>query len=334
MSTNQASVDAINNKKALIEAQDALMKAQVALLKNRFPAFSEDFGNAGALTIESAERDKFHVTARSAEAFRSAARQIANAIKNDGNPVVLMTDADRASVPTFWSERAALQRVDSEIIKLLGDIPKDPDKESSLALFGIGTIMSQVAQFTQLARTDRSLAFTDSLLPDELLYDLVAIELSQTALYPGAAVDAILATGAASTFAKQFDAIAKRRATLTKVDGKDKEKAAAVLAEFDELSARLVAVDASTEMPLLLTVLRGELVDQFLIASKGRTLSIKVASKGGTSLKVTSVWRSDRLYAAGGVVASYRLTAPGPNGGIAKAGVVISETPFKYIPLE
>jgi hypothetical protein len=292
---NQAGVDALNDKKALVEAQDALVKAQAVLIEDQFPAFPEGFGKAGALSGDSAERDKFHVTARSAEAFAPAAQQIANAIKGDGKPVVLITDADRASIPTFWFERAALKRLDAEIIKILGAAPTEPDKESPLALLGIGTLLSQVAQFTQLARTDRSLAFTDSLLPDELLYDLVAIELPQMVLYPARAMDGLIANGASSTFAKQFDSVAKRRASLAKVDGKDKETAAALLAELDGLSARLAAVDAATKMPLLLTVLRGELVDQHLTTSTGSTLSIKVASKGGVSLKTTSIWRSERL---------------------------------------
>lgn len=329
----QDAIDALNDKKALLEAQTNLLKAEADLIKAQNPAFPDNFGKQGSLTIETAERDKFHVTARSAESFAIAAKKLAQLVREEKKLTALISDLDRATLPLYWAEKLNLNKLNSDIESVLGPIPlgKPTPESVGAALFGVGTVLSQLAQFTNLFKTDKNIAFTDSTLPDELLLDMLAVELGETVLYPGGAVDAILTSGGRAFFSRELGAAMARRSELVKLG----EKGASVLASLDATTTRLGASDASTKLPLLLAVIRGELVDQYVTAAE-RILSVKIAVKGGTSLKTSSIWRSDRLYVSGGVVVAYRLTSPEKDGSgkVVRAGVVTEETSFVQVPLK
>lgn len=332
---NQSAIDTLTDKKALLDAQDALVKSEATLEKDKFPGFGENFGKSGALTVDSAERDKFHITAMSAQAFPDAAGKLAAILIEEGKPVVLLTDADRNVVPLYWSEKLRLDRIDANVLSLIGPPPKTATPEGVAELLGIGSLLSEISQFTQLFRTDKNIAYADSLLPDELFLDLVAVEAKSKVLYPSGTLDALLTGSYGSDFARQLQKSFQRRDSLLSITSAGKkEKAAAILAEMDSLASNLSTPDASTKVPLLMNVLRGELVQGSIKAADGRVLSVRVAAKGGASLRTSSVWRSDRLYASGGVIVTYRLTSGGPFPTIIRAGVILSETKFVRLPLD
>lgn len=332
---NQPTIDQINDRKALIDAQDALIKSQIALIKDSYPAFGEDFGKKGALTIESGERDKFHVTARSAAAFAAVADELAALVKPEADegkrPIVILVDADRIAFQLYWTEKLALDSLQARVAAVLQESVTFAPQAVGTALFTVGTALSQLAQFTQIFRTDKNVAFTDSLLPDEFLLDLVVLRLPVASVrYPSGELDRFLSKDFQSPYAKQLSDVLSKHGRLL-ASG---EAAKNVLGELTTLSTRLVTPDATTKVPALLTVLRGELVQGHVSQAEARTLSVKIASKGGTSLKTSSIWRSDRLYASGGLIVTYRIADAGPNSKVLKAGVVSSESGFVRIPLD
>lgn len=335
---NQAEIDQLTDQKALIDAQVGLATSQASQAKGQFPSFGDNFGKTGALTVETSERDKFHVTARSAESFVSAAKQIATILSAEiATPVVLLTDADRNAIPIYWSERIRLNRLLTDT-KPFSDVTSPTPEAAGAAISGVGALLSQVAEFSQLFRTNKSVAFDDSLLPDEFLLDLVAAEPTTMGklLYPAGALDSLLEGASSTQFGKDIATLFSRRLKLTAALAvKDKKEiASAILAEMDTLATRLVATDAATKVPELLTVMRGELASDYLKVADGRTFSLKVAAKGGASLKTSSIWHSDRLYASGGIVVTYRLSSGGQLATVKKAGVIVSETKFMRIPLD
>lgn len=342
---NQPEIDALKAETALLNAKADLAKAQAAA----FPALPEGTGKNGTLTVETADRDKFHVTARAAESFRDAAKKLAEILKGS-DQMALLTDADRNAMVTYKAESAKLASLTTRMQSLLG--PKSP-KPEALGLIGVAGLLTQVAQFTKLVRTDKNLAFTDVSLPDELLLDLLVVELPGTLLYPAAALDAVYAGSLGSAYANSVREVSTRRAEAAAIakleipepkDAKDakgakakeealkrKEEAVALLAEIDALATALVAIDANTKLPALMFILRGELAEGYVQVAQARVLTVRVEAKGGSSLKTSSIWRSDRLYAAGGAVVSFRVTKQAE---IVKAGIVTSETQFVRIPLD
>lgn len=341
---NQAAIDALADQKALIDAQSELAKSEATLAKNKFPGFGDNFGKKGAVTVESAERDKFHITAKSAEAFPDAAKRILTALALDPTkPVVLLTEADRNAIPIYLSEKIKLDRLKRTMDDLLGAEVATAVKEGNAGLLSIGSLLSEVAQFTQLFRTDKSIAFDQSSLPDEFLLDLIAQQAQAMVIYPSAAMDALWTAGVSSKFGELTSALFKRRGKLSEFVEKAKGKkdqvsaaasAAAAIVELDALATTLATPDTNTKIPLLITVFRGEFVSDSLSINSGRALTVKVVEKGGASLKTSSIWHSDRLYASGGIVATYRLTSGMTVPTVEKAGVVVSETKFVRVPLD
>ncbi len=330
---NQPTIDLINQQKALLTAQDELVKLQAALIKDASPSLGDNFGRKGTLTIESGERDKFHVTARSAAAFATVADELVKRVKTapGAGPIVILVDADRAAFQTYWIEKFALDNLDTRIRQVLKKPPAAQAQALGMTVFAVGTALAQLAQLPQLFRTDKSVAFTDSVLPDELLLDLVALRLPTDALkYPSAELDGIMAKDFRSRYAEKLKDVLDLRQALVSAGDAAKDG----LDELKTLSTRLATSDTTTKVPGLLTVLRGEIVANHVELQDARTLSIKVASKGGASLKTSSIWRSDRLYASGGLIVSYRLADASKNARLLQAGVVSAESGFERIRLD
>jgi hypothetical protein len=323
----------MNSEKAFLEAQSALFKARVDSEKQQFPGFGDNFGKSGASSFEAAGRDKFHVTAKTAGAYQIAAKELAKILLGEQEASVLLTEADRNSVPAYLNESTRLTRIGLEVRQLLG-ASLAPEASGSAALIGVGSLLSELAQVTKLFRTDKNVSFSDVDLPDELLTDLIAVEAGAKVIYPSAYVDSLLDGSYATTFAQGLKQILSRRSELLKLTGANKAKADVVLTEINQWASQLTAPDATTKLPLLLTVLRGEVVSGAIKGVSGRTLNIKVLAEGGSSLKTSSIWRSDRLYASGGVVVSYTIAKGGTAPAIIKAGLITSETPFQRIPLK
>ena len=329
---NQAEIDALNDEKALLEARSALDKAKATGIKERFPGFDKDFGKEGALIIESAERDKFHVTARAADAFLIAAQKLAAIHSEVPGKSVLLTNLDRSAVPTYWRENRRLIKIATEVRDLLG--PKvTPEALPAAGILSVGSMLSELAQFTKLVRGDKSIAFAVTDLPDEILLDALTVAAKGSVLYPASTLDALLDGSYPTEFGKILLDVTKRRSELLTAPGAKQARAKAVLAELDAMAADLSAADTLTQAPLLMTVLRGEVVNRDLISTNGQVFAIKIVAKGGTSLKDSRIWRSDRPYAAGGVVTAYRITTGGTSPTILRAGVVTQETAFQQIPL-
>jgi hypothetical protein len=171
--------------------------------------------------------------------------------------------------------------------------------------------------------------------------DLLAVQLPDKLLYPAVAVDAVYSGAIVSTYGSTLRKTMERRGQLAAIasesnpkDEKRKAQAGALLAELDSLSTALLTPDATTKLPMLMLIMRGEIGDAYVSQAGGRVLTVRIAAKGGSSLKTSSIWRSDRLYAAGGVIATYRLTGGNNNPRVLKAGAVTAETGFVEVPLK
>lgn len=331
---NQTQIDELTHKKELVKAESDLLAAEAELQKNKFPALPAGIGKAGVLTVEEAGRDKFHVTARTADAFEQAAAKLARLLMDQPGRITVLTDADKNALPMYWTQNQNLKRIEDRFLVVLG--PPTMATTESAALLGLGALLSQVQQLSQAFRTDKSLSFTDADVPDDFLLELL-LQRAPQLLYPGIALDGALTGRDTTDFIKALQALYSRRDALRVWAGSDKAKketAAALTADLDAFLTALMTPDASTKTPLLVTVLRGELTTTFLTLSNRLALSIRVASKGGASLKTSSWWRSDRLYASGGVTVLYRLTDGALLGTVLKAGVVNAETSFVQIPLD
>lgn len=330
---NQSQIDQINDSKALIEAQDNLLKAQTALIRDTYPALG-DLGKKGALTVETADRDKFHVTARSAQAFALIADQLVAVLGADpvkAGPIVLLQDSDRAATQVYVLEAMALESLEAKVASLLAEPPKATPMALGGGLLELSAILTQVGQFTQLFRTDKSVSFTDSLLSDDVLMDLVAWKIGsgRTVHYPAGELDRFFAKDFTSDYSTRLRALLRKRDAVAKLGDKGK----AVFDEMTTLATRLSTPDAATKLPPLLVVLRGELVQNYLSTDGVSLLTVKVVTKGGASLKTSNFFRSDRLYAAGGAVISYRVATSGKNSKTVSSGVLTAESGFVEVPL-
>lgn len=323
----------LKEKKELIEAQTALLKAQNALIKEQFPQLEDSFGKKGALSIGTADRDKFHVTARSAESFQTVATLLAAKIeaartKQQKKTVLVLTDTDRTAAASYLAaQRTALTLV-NRTRQSLGQ-PEVQPQAVGATVFAVGTALSQLAGFTKAFRADRDIAFTDSLLPEELLVDLLVVSLGDTARYPAGEADRLLAADYTSGFLDLLKLLLDARAALVAKGDATKDLVTAI----DQELTRLAAIDATTKLPALLTVLRGEKVSLALAAADAVSVTVSIASKGGVSMKTSNFFRSDRLYASGGLIVSYRIATTGKDSKLVDADVLVSESGLVEIPL-
>lgn len=329
----QPEIDAMNHTRAFVEAETALLKANIDAAKQKFPGLGDSSGKSGELSFDTAGRDKFHVSARTAEAYQSAAKELAKILLDEQEACVLLTDADRNSVPVFLNESTRLMRIFLELRELV-EIPVVQEGSVAASIVGAGSLLTELAQITRLFRSDKAVSFTDADLPDELLTDLIAVEAKNKVIYPNAYLDSLLDGSYSTNFGQSLKKVLDRRNDLRKVTGVNKVKAETLMAEITQWSLQLTNADAITRAPMLLTILRGEVVTEAMKRAGGRTLNVKVLAEGGTSLKTSNIWRSDKLYASGGVVISYRVAKGGLAPSITKAGVISSETPFQLIPLK
>jgi len=317
----QASTTQAKNEKEWVQAQADLLKAEAELAKAKYPALPEGLGKDGTLTVDAADRDKMHVMARTAESYETAAKRLAELVRGVGK-VVMLTEADRHAILIYQSERRRLDGI-------LSRLPKPAagsTKTESLGLVGAAAALSQIVQIAKLFRTDRGLSFTQVELPDEFLLDLIAVNASsEDLLYPGGELDSIYSDTFPSDYRNAVWRLLEQRQKLALPP--------ALLTEIDALLTALAAVDATTKQPYLITVLRGELGARRVDAAKGKTFTVRVAGKGGMSMKTSGTFRSDQLYASGGVIVTYRLTGGDGNPGIVKAGFISEESKFVKVPL-
>ncbi|MGK5078906.1 hypothetical protein [Janthinobacterium sp. HLX7-2] len=333
-------VDAAKDETTLNEAIAAKNKSEATLAASEFPAFPDGFGKAGTVTVDAADRDKFHVTARTAESFKKAAQALAATLPaaKAGKMSILLTDADRNAVAVYFKESQRIGAITKDMCALVNDKALIKPEAFGPELIGVGSLLNEIAQFAKLFRTDKSISFTSTDLADDILFDLLAVAASDKLIYPAGGIDALLDGSYATEFAKAVRTMTQCRAAPPKAPiTSDKDKA--TVAAVDALATELASADTVTRQPILLSALRGELVQNSL-ASANAFLSVKVAAKGGASLKTSSIWRSDRLYAAGGVVVAYRLTEKGDPGQgnvivpkVLIADVITQETEFVQVPL-
>lgn len=344
---NQAKIDELTKQKDLVKAEVDLLTEQNNLTKAKFAALPDGLGKAGTLTVEEGGKDKFHVAARTADAFEIAATKLVAEIKDQPGPITLVTDSDIAAAPFFLAQRATLTRISKLLEPLEEEMKKNPkpgvaEKEATkesvgAAIYAAGTALSQLQQIMKAVKTDKTLSFTDADIPEEFLLDLLVYKAPDKLVYPSLALENVLAGGSDSDFMKDLDSLAQRRRTLVTWAGTDKgrkEKISQVTAEAETFASALYVPDQTTKAIPLVAVLRGEATNNHLVASQARSLRIRIASKGGASLKTSAWWRNDRLYASGGAVVLYRVVDGKSQGQILKAGVVNAETAFVRISLD
>lgn len=338
---------------ALITAKKTLADAQAAYEKAQSPGFGAGFGKSGALAVgQDLIQDKFHVTVRTAESFPIAAKQLAAALSGEDKPAVLLGKLDREALPIFYAAKVMLDELKRKT-KVLADQKPLLNKENleifrmstpfsvsnlgafSMPMLGAGAFLSQLAQFTQLFRTDKTISFVDSgTIPDELLLDLVAMEAKDKILYPYAAIDSLLTGQIKTEFDLKMSVVSALRDQVEKMNiGDKRDLAKPLLDEINAFMTSMTTPDATTKMPAILTVMRGELADKYLQESNGKMLAVNILIKGGANLKTSSIWRSDQIYASGGVAVTYRLISGGAKPAVLKAGVITTETKFTQIPL-
>ncbi|MGA7179828.1 MAG: hypothetical protein WBX11_09630 [Thiobacillaceae bacterium] len=100
---------------------------------------------------------------------------------------------------------------------------------------------------------------------------------------------------------------------------------------YKDLMGSLIATDATTKAPLLLTVLQGETTSKSLL-DVDALLSARRLTVAGFSVKSESIWRSDQLFASGGVIVSYQITDK--NGNLKKVGIVTKEGKLHRVDLK
>jgi hypothetical protein len=329
---HQAQIDALNDKAALLEAKHKLDKLRAEGGGEQFPALPQGTGKAGTLEFVSDNRDKFHVTARTADAFQKAAEKLAWELQGLDS-LTLLGLTDKAALAAYRVEHIRILQLQGSVQRLTGPAPE------SMGVIGIAALLIQLSQITQIVREDKSISFTASELPDEIFLDLLAVRMGNKLRYPAASLEAAYTGGYPTDLQNSIRAILARRQLLvdivnstTTAKGR-KDNAAALLGEIDDLAGKLVALDATTKQSYLMTLVRGEAAERSMRETEGRSLQVSLPSQGGMSLKTSSIWRSDRLYASGGVVVAFRVTGGSATPTVLRAGVLSVETPFVEIPL-
>lgn len=327
---NAEAIKAITDRTNVLQAQKDLIDAQKSIIDAMFPSFGDKFGKSGEATIESGEGDKFHATSKSAEALREAAGTLyaAVAAASENKKIALVTDDDRRSISAYIIARKDVESLGSSLQKIIDEEKQTQDtKGVGLAPYAVGQLLSEIAQFTKLFRTDHSLFFTTPNLPEQLFVDLVAASAKgkQEIIYPAAGLD-VTFSQEGSPFLQLLKSLGDKRAQLSSAaTNKNKD----LLDHYEKFMSALLAVDDS-KFPLLFYVIRGESATNAIKEAEGRILTVKLTHQAGTTMRVSSVWRRDRLFASGGVIVSYRYT---DGATVVTADVVTVDAGLSEIPL-
>ncbi|MBK5913561.1 hypothetical protein [Rhodocyclus purpureus] len=318
------------------EDWNKLLNSQNEVIKSAFSLLAAE-ARKGELSVSDSERDKFHVTARTAEACTAIAARLAELTENARTsvagvrrPLVVLADADTAAVHAFVREDILLAALESRVRALL---PEQESRERVLTLAtgvaAAGSLLTLAGEAARIFRSDRNLAYTIADLSDDVLLDLVAAQCASDNLrYPAGELDRLLDAHYESAYARRLEALLQQKTELAALG----DKASTVLDEFGSLLNRLAEVPAGSKTTLLFTLLRGELVRDALQTEDAISLSVGVISKGGTSMKVSHSLKSDTLFAAGGLIVSYRICAQGKDARLLTAGILVEESGFKEVP--
>ena len=319
------------------EDWNKLLSSQNEVIKSAFSLLASE-PRKGELSVTDGERDKFHVTARTAEAFSAVAARLAEvtedarvSVAGVRRPLVILADADTAAVHAFVREEILLAALESRVRALL---PEQESRERVLTLAagvaGAGSLLTLAGEVARIFRSDRNLAYTMiAELSDDVLLDLVAAQCaSENLRYPAGELDRLLDPHYESAYAGRLEALLQQKTELAALG----DEAGTVLDELSSLLNRLAEVPAGSKTTLLFTLLRGELVRDALQTEDAISLSVGVISKGGTSMKVSHSLKSDTLFAAGGLIVSYRICAQGKDARLLTAGILVEESGFKEVP--
>lgn len=329
---NQQQIDELADKKTLAEAKTEALKADAELIKAQSPLLGTDFGKKGDIAITGT--DTVRVVSRVTAGLQQTANQIGEFLRNEKDPVVLLTDLDRTAIARYWNEKETISRLKRKSSDLLHDNETASSAEAT-QIYALGLLLSQVAQFSQLLRTDKSIAIVSSNLSEDLLLDLIAAQTPQKTLYPSAGIDALLSGSSPSQFAKDVAALPSLRERLVKLsEPAKKDTAKGLVTQIDEFLQRLAAADTELKSTNLLLALRGELASGYIDAAQGRIFSVKILAQGGLTMTSKSMWRGDKYYVSGNTVVSYRLTSAKGVSTVLMADIITTDVPFKEIPTE
>lgn len=313
-----------------------LLNSQNEVIKSAFSLLAAE-ARKGELSVSDSERDKFHVTARTAEACTAIAVRLAELTENARTtvagvrrPLVILADADTAAVHAFVREEILLAALESKVRALL---PEQERRERVLTLAAgvaaAGSLLTLAGEVGRIFRSDRNLAYTIADLSDDVLLDLVAAQCaSENLRYPAGELDRLLDPHYESAYARRLEALLQQKTELAALG----DEASTVLDELGNLLNRLAEIPAGSKTTLLFSLLRGELVRDALQTEDAISLSVGIISKGGTSMKVSHSLKSDTLFAAGGLIVSYRICAQGKDARLLTAGILVEESGFKEVP--
>lgn len=336
---------ALTEERNIIKLQQEIIEAQKGTINSMFPSFGEKFGKAGSVALESGEGDKFHTAIRSAEALRTAAEKIYSAV-NAAVPqpvaVALLTDDDMHSVPIYLIASEEVKLLDLQMKEALKKAKSPPPIDKGVTgvppIYAAGLALSQIAEFARLFRTDRALYFSTPNLPEQVLRDLLEAqahkpketskgvrEEKRLSLVTTSQDKVLIPEN--SEFLKLLESLRNIRSQFS---AEELEKNKDLIGHLDEFMSGLLSAD-DKKFPLLFQVLLGEETKSVMKKAERRVLTVKLLQQGGTTMQTSSIWRSDRLFVSGGVIASYRLSQ---DGAVIAADVVPASSDMTEVPLK
>jgi hypothetical protein len=263
--------DRLAAEKEVLAAQTEKLKAEIALLQARIPVLP--VGKDGTISIGSGSAYAIGAVRKVYESLDRAALTVCTEVKKfdtaaPGRIVLLGSESGLDSV-RFTLVDKELGLIEDELDRLL----PAPLAPAAVGVAAIGPILSAVVSVTKLFRTDKTLraetvAVDSGYLEDRVFQCLKTGGLKGALLYPSVTAEQILLAPENSKFVGRLSRLTSRRGGISN----------AIAAKHANAKADSVNV------------------------------SVEIAQQGGMSMVTSSIWRSDRLFVGGGVIATYRVT--------------------------
>jgi hypothetical protein len=318
---NADAIAAAQQLKDLVNAQKDLLNAQKELIDAKFPRIQG--GLPGEIKQGTGSLYNLGAVAEATQRLVSAAEGICAKVKSKEKPTKVVVAGIEESHALLQYSLAAIElgTLDDDTKALVGDVPT---LRSTLPVYAAGAAITMLTDFAKLFRTDRTIYNETVVLNKEILVDKVSLCMGidptpWTVEYPRSKLDATVRQLDQDPFWKRVSEVQHRRGDLARLIAQGaeanatreaKDKAAKAQELTDRLAAFMKAVlgvDTVTSQSALGIILLGELVRSALV-KPARLLVVHLPHQGGFSMVTKSIWREDRLYVSGGVIATYRVT--------------------------
>lgn len=353
---NTLETEVLQSQVALAEAQQRKVAADKALVDAQYPPLTG--GKAGSFTFDPNTDVGVLAQPASVVALNKTAdtvcEKVASATKTPPAGLVLIGGNDalymaQASIVT--SEMQLLANAYDETFPKLAKVPKAKPEKPDVSVFGFstgvggslyqaGSILKEVAGFTQLFRNNTTILNATVTVDQPMLDNAIAGCLKSPTSTTKGLVAAYVVAKSGPFFAgwkKLTEDRAKAEQMLSLLaDNKDPQAKAGVATltmlnrAMDALFATIFS-DASgkgTESSLI-ALLKGDALNQY-VANKGLLLEARLASARAAGVKTESLWYSDRLYAWASVSVNYTLY--GQDGTVLTAGTTANQAePTKIV---